>query len=144
MFVYFPLLDVKEIKEQDHQTEIQGSDLWKSVNNPVFVPKSQQVQARPSNSLVTAVNAPEFIPGRRFPTHKETAEERSNTIVNFMTSKMKQLTEDPGLFDEIAEATVSYLLLHLKDENDMTLVSDILFDKVRILAVSFCNGLYIA
>ena len=87
------------------------------------------------SSLASAVNAPEFVPGKTFSEFEETAAERLQAIENFVKKKIKQLIEDPGLLDELSMSMANYLSVYIKVENDMAKLSDILFEKVRNLHV---------
>ena len=146
----------KRKAENSKTTESQNSDniLQRAVNNPVFVPKQNQEPVKfnaPSTSssiLASAVNAPEFVPGKSFCT-LETADERLKITETFVNTKMKQLIEDPGLLDEISISMASYLSQHIKIENDMIRLSDLLFEKVYIvkiftlIKISFYAVLYV-
>jgi hypothetical protein len=70
------------------------------------------------------------VPGKVFSRHEESAEERLQVIENFVNNKMKQLTEDPGLSDELSISMANYLSDYIRVENDMIKLSDLLFEKV--------------
>jgi hypothetical protein len=139
MLIYF-FLDVSTEKkvEDSKQTENQNVDdiLLRAVNNPVFVPKTFQEPVKfdpaqtSSSRLASAVNAPEFVPGKGFFRQEETPQERLQEIEKFMNNKIKQLTEDPGLLDELSMSMANYLSVYIRVENDMIKLSDILFEKV--------------
>ena len=105
--------------------------LVRAVNNPVFVPRSNaQTSAVKSSVLASAVNAPEFVPGKGFSKCEATADERLIPLENFVNTKLKQLTEDPGLLDELSMSMANYLSSYIRVENEMRKLSDILFQKV--------------
>ena len=112
--------------------------LLRAVNNPVFIPKTFQHPERlnPARAqislsrLASAINAPEFVLGNGFTRHKETAEERLQVIEHFVNNKIRQLTEDPGLLDELSISMANYLSVCIRVENDMIKLSDLLFEKV--------------
>lgn len=137
LFFFSDVGTERKVENSTKEIENQNVDnvLLRAVNNPVFVPKvtSQQTfnSAQTSSSrLASAINAPEFVPGKGFSRHEEPAEERLQVIENFVNNKIKQLTEDPGLLDELSISMANYLSDYIRVENDMIKLSDLLFEKV--------------
>jgi hypothetical protein len=140
IFIYL-FSDVGTEKKAENSTKAIESQnvnnvLLRSVNNPVFIPKTFQhperlnpARAQISSSLLaSAINAPEFVLGKGFT--RETAEERLQVIEHFVNNKIRQLTEDPGLLDELSISMANYLSVCIRVENDMIKLSDLLFEKV--------------
>ncbi|CAB4034015.1 polyadenylate-binding -interacting 1 isoform X1, partial [Paramuricea clavata] len=125
----------RKVENSTIEIESQNVDnvLLRAVNNPVFVPKTSQQTFNPaqtlSSRLASAINAPEFVPGKCFSRHEEPAEERLQAIEHFVNNKIKQLTEDPGLLDELSMSMANYLSVYIRVENDMIKLSDLLFEK---------------
>ncbi|CAB4031313.1 Hypothetical predicted protein [Paramuricea clavata] len=125
----------RKVENSTKEIESQNVDnvLLRAVKNPVFVPKTFQQtfnSAQTSSSrLASAINAPEFVPGKGFSRHEEPAEERLQAIEHFVNNKIKQLTEDPGLLDELSISMANYLSDYIRVENDMIKLSDLLFEK---------------
>ena len=133
---FYYILDGERKVEYSKPTENQNKEniLLKAVNNPVFIPRSFQEPATyfaPTSSsiLPSAVNAPEFVPGETFLRHEESPEETA-LIIEFVNNKIQQLTEDPGLLDELSVSMANYLSACITVENEMILISGILFEKV--------------
>ena len=136
IFYLLYLIDVgteRTVENSKEKTE-SGNEhnvLVRAVNNPVFVPRSNaQTSAVKSSVLASAVNAPEFVPGKGFSKCEATADERLIPLENFVNTKLKQLTEDPGLLDELSMSMANYLSSYIRVENEMRKLSDILFQKV--------------
>ena len=86
-----------------------------------------------SSFLQSALHAPEFIPRKR-PCHKyeETPAERIKSIEIFVSGKIRQLRDDPGLLNEISIHMAKYLSRCIQNKDDLKAASDLLYEKVSI------------
>ena len=129
------------------QIRIQNVDsvLLRAVNNPVFVPKTyrERVKFNPAATssvhLASATKTTELL-GKGFFRHEETPQERLQEIEKFVNIKIKQLTEDPGLLNELSAFMADYLSVCIRAEIDMIKLSDILLEKVGNLQTINVGG----
>ena len=109
----------------------------RAVNNPVFVPRGckEETSTVKSSFSASAVNAPEFVPGQGFGKCETRLRDsgRILEIVEFVNNKLKQLTEDPGLLDELSVSMANILSAYITVEDEMRTVSNILFQKVGMV-----------
>lgn len=138
-FFPFCLIDAgteRTVENSKGKTEsgTESNVLVRAVNNPVFIPRSNNAQSSivKSNSslLASAVHAPEFVPGKGFGKYEAMSTDHLKRMEEFVNTKLKQLIEDPGLLDELSMSMANYLSAHITVENEMGKLSDILFQKV--------------
>ena len=86
-----------------------------------------------SSFLQSALHAPEFIPRKRpFHTYEETPAKRIQSIEIFVSGKIRQLRDDPGLLNEISIHMAKYLSRCIQNKDDLKAASDLLYEKVSI------------
>ena len=140
---------LKADSNQENQVNKKDDILLRAVGNPEFVPRGfQQPGAYSSLSssrfLQSAIHAPEFIPGKPFHKYEfEPPAERRNSIAEFVSDKIKQVRDDPGLLDEVSIHMAKYLSGFIKNEDDVEVVSDLLFENVSIYFIKYCSEVLI-
>ncbi len=148
IYLFLGVSTKRKFKASKQTSKSQNVDsvLLRAVNNPVFVPKTFQepVKFNPAATssvhLASAAKTTEFVLGKGFFRHEETPQESLQEIEQFVNIKIKQLTKDPGLLDELSAFMADYLSVYIRVENDMIKLSDILFEKVRNLQTINVEG----
>ena len=123
--------------EEKNKNRIENDVLLRAVNYPVFVPRSckEQTSTVKSSFSASAVNVPEFVQGKGFGKYETRLRDSSRIlwIIEFVNIKLKQLTEDPGLLDELSVFMANLLSAYITVEDEMRTVSNILFQKVGMV-----------